>query len=79
MPPGGMDMEAVILIGGVVFAIVAGYFAIDRLDRFLSEVGITPDGDEEEKGAAGQKKGAPTEAGVCKKQDYCDTSGRNVL
>lgn len=72
-------MEAVVLMGGVIFAIVIGYFAIDRLDRFLSEAGISPDGDEEEKGAAGQKKGAPAEAGARKKQDYCGTSGRNVL
>ena len=67
------------MIGGVVFAIVTGYFAIDRLDRFLSEAGISPDGDEEEKEVAGEKKEAPAEAGACKKQDYCDNSGRNVL
>ena len=41
-------MEALILIGGLVFSAAVGYFAIDCLGRFLDGGGISPDQDREE-------------------------------
>jgi len=69
IPLGGMDMEAVVLIGSVVFVIVVGYFAIDRLDRFLNEVGIFPE----------QEEADSVKTDVPKQQNCCGTFHGNVL
>ena len=62
-------MEALILIGGLIFSASVGYFAIDRLGHFLDGGGISPDPDREE----------PVRAGSPAEQDYCGTSGSDVV
>ena len=41
-------MEAVVLIGGLLYIAVVGYLATDRLGRFLDKGGISPYWDEAE-------------------------------
>ena len=41
-------MEAVVLIGGLLYIAAAGYFVMDRLGRFLDRGGISPQWDDED-------------------------------
>lgn len=49
MKKGGASVEALILIGSLVFAILVGYLAVRKLDAFLSAGRFLPEEENEEK------------------------------
>nr|WP_326184345.1 hypothetical protein [uncultured Oscillibacter sp.] len=55
-------METLVLIGGFLYMAAVGYFAMDRLGRFLDEGGVSPYWDEEEERLAKMKKQEPVDA-----------------
>lgn len=55
-------METLVLIGGFLYIAAVGYFAIDRLGRFLDEGGVSPYWDEESERLAQMKKQEPVDA-----------------
>lgn len=52
-------MEAVVLIGGLLYIAAVGYLAMDRLGRFLDKGGISPYWDESEERQAQNVKKEP--------------------
>ena len=52
-------MEAVVLIGGLLYIAVVGYLAMDRLGRFWDKGGISPYWDEAEEQQAQDAKKSP--------------------
>ena len=51
-------MEALVLIGGLFFIAVFGYYVVGRLGRFLDRGGISPYWDAEEAAAAKKQEAA---------------------
>ena len=51
-------MEALVLIGGLFFIAVFGYYVVGRLGRFLDRGGISPYWDAEEDEAAKKQEAA---------------------
>ena len=55
-------MEALVLIGGLFFIAVLGYYVIGRLGRFLDRGGISPYWDAEEAAAAKKQEAAAADS-----------------
>ena len=72
-------MEAVVLIGGLLYIAVVGYLATDRLGRFLDKGGISPYWDEaEERKAQGVKK-EPVNVDSFGEQEGCNPPHSKVV
>ena len=55
-------MEALVLIGGLFFIAVLGYYVVGRLGRFLDRGGISPYWDAEEAAAAKKQEAAAADS-----------------
>ena len=55
-------MEALVLIGGLFFIAVFGYYVVGRLGRFLDRGGISPYWDAEEDEGAKNQEGAAADS-----------------
>ena len=55
-------MEALVLIGGLFFIAVFGYYVVGRLGRFLDRGGISPYWDAEEAAAAKKQEVADSQS-----------------
>ena len=55
-------MEALVLIGGLFFIAVFGYYVVGRLGRFLDRGGISPYWDAEEDEDAKKQEAAVTDS-----------------
>ena len=55
-------MEALVLIGGLFFIAVLGYYVIGRLGRFLDRGGISPYWDAEEEEDAKKQEAAAADS-----------------
>ena len=67
-------MEACVLIGGLLFAFALGFFALDRLDRFVDRGGLSPYWDREEEEAAGRQREGSGRAEAQKEKNCCGSS-----
>ena len=62
-------MEALVLIGGLFFIAVFGYYVVGRLGRFLDRGGISPYWDAEEDEAAKKQEAAAADSQSHKNTD----------
>ena len=72
-------MEAVVLIGGLLYIAVVGYLATDRLGRFLDKGGISPYWDEAEEQQAQDAKKEPVHTDSFGKQEGCNPPHSKVV
>ena len=72
-------MEAVALIGGLLYTAVVGYLATDRPGRFLDKGGISPYWDEAEEQQAQDAKKEPVNSGSFGEQEGCNPLHSKVV
>ena len=72
-------MEAVILIGGLLYIAVVGYLIMGRLGRFLDKGGISPYWDEAEEQQAQDAKKEPVNSGSFGEQEGCNPLHSKVV
>ena len=72
-------MEAVVLIGGLLYIAVVGYLAMDRLGRFWDKGGISPYWDEAEEQQAQDTKKEPVNSGSFGEQEGCNPLHSKVV
>ena len=72
-------MEAVILIGGLLYIAVVGYLIMGRLGRFLDKGGISPYWDETEERQAQDAKKEPVHTDSFGKQEGCNPPHSKVV
>ena len=72
-------MEAVILIGGLLYIAMVGYLAMDRLGRFLDKGGISPYWDEGEERQARDAKKEPVDTDSFGEQEGCNPPHSKVV
>lgn len=72
-------MEAVVLIGGLLYIAAVGYLAMDRLGRFLDKGGISPYWDEAEERQAQNVKKEPVNTVSFGEQEGCNPPHSKVV